>query len=69
MEGVVRSVKVEGWGVLVPYVKQIKFCATSSHVACLLKVPLLKCVCISGSEVAAVATKMSVAKVPSYLRF
>jgi hypothetical protein len=74
MEGVVRSVKVEGWGVLFCYMKQIKFCATSSHVACLHKVPVLnvalhRTVGISGSDVADVATKMAVAKVPSYLHF
>ena len=32
MEGVVRSVKVEGWGVLVSYVKQMRFLCYS--VAC-----------------------------------
>jgi hypothetical protein len=72
MEVVVRSVKVKGWGVLVSYVKQMKFCATSLHVACLFRchfsnVALRGTVSTSGSYVDAVATKMSVAKVPVYL--
>jgi len=74
MEGVVRSVEVVRWEVLVSHVKQMKFCAASLHVAfaqgAISQMWLYaRTVGISGSEVAAVATKMTVGKLPSYLRF
>ena len=75
MEVVVSSVKVEGWGGFGPICQADKVscyiitCCLSAQGPISQMWLYSRTVGISGSEVAGVATKMSVAKVPSYLRF